>query len=98
MSTTNIPLHAILIAALKNHCEPMDAAQLYALPAVQAHAASPNRVSDHLNALFRDGLVKRYLSGSHPDDEDQNPALFEYTEKASDAVISKAQASSRPAP
>jgi hypothetical protein len=52
-------LFPVLEAALKAASQPLTAQDLYDNPAVNAYAASVNRVSDYLGNLWRKGVVVR---------------------------------------
>lgn len=59
MRTNENGLFPALETALRESDEPLDCVTLYDLPAIRAHAASVNRVSDYLGDLWRKGLVVR---------------------------------------
>lgn len=52
-------LFQALEKVLRDTGEAMDCNQLYDMPTIREHAASPNRVSDYLGGLWRKGLVVR---------------------------------------
>lgn len=52
-------LFPALEQALQTSLTPLDCTQLYAMPEIRKHAASPSRVSDYLGNLWRKGLVYR---------------------------------------
>ncbi|MBS0454034.1 MAG: hypothetical protein JSS14_22250 [Proteobacteria bacterium] len=54
-------LFPVLSSILKASSTPLDCNQLYDLPEVKEHAASPNRVSDYLGNLWRKGFVVRHV-------------------------------------
>lgn len=59
MNNTELGLYDLLEALLKKANRPVTCVDLYALPEVQAKAASVNRVSDYLGGLWRKGRVSR---------------------------------------
>ena len=59
MNTNEQGLFEALRIALKASKQPLDCHALYELPSVNACAASANRVSDYLGALWRKGQVVR---------------------------------------
>lgn len=63
MRHTENGLFNALEKVLRETGRPMDCVELFDLASVKEYAASPNRVSDYLGALWRKGLCTRVPSG-----------------------------------